>query len=206
MKIKMLNNDEIISIRYSYHKKIYNVSDCNNEHFGSDIIFKKNEGYISGYIDDNKLFDLDNGVLFDVILDVLNNEKSSYKAKIINVLEEENCIICEVEIYRKIDIERDPFVNRVDFPLIKTTKKDDGYSRQSGYYGLKIGSFVTIDSFLGEFLVKNSRGEIIGELSTKAVAFYDEHKMNKIYAKYVGKTVNDSLNVTGIIRMYEIIR
>lgn len=129
--IRVENND-VFFVREHIHKKIVNIMDFKGIRKGSNVKYVLEQNIVNVIIQEKLIADIKYGVLYNLILDVLSNEKYEYKCLVSDINIEENCLKIDFEIFKKIHLEIDPFINRVDFPLIKTTKRDNGESRQ--YY------------------------------------------------------------------------
>ena len=104
-----------------------------------------------------------------------------------------------------LDLENDPYIVKERFSLTKTTKKDYyGISRQIYYKGLKYGDILS----LGHDNVVSTKisGSELGELSTKAVEFYEENRVYPILITYIETTYTSSNNYVGNIMMNVILR
>jgi hypothetical protein len=78
----------------------------------------------------------------------------------------------KIAFYRSIDIDTSEFVTKIEAKLIKTTKHDDGESRQDHLLDVDEGDFVFIeedDDATEGFVITNKSGYTIGELSRRDV-------------------------------------
>ena len=203
--ISIINN-EIISIRETIEKKISNIFSFEKINKGNFVQFVYNDDSIDLIVSNTVISKIKYGVLFDLIKDVLSNERYKYKCTILDFSIEEDFIIVKVEIFRKIDLDNDPYVRVNDFTLIKTTKKDDGISRQDSYSNTKVMDFLKFYSCDGSIFVGNNKNQILGELGTKGIAFINEHKVSNLFCRLIEKKRNDSYNYVGVVRIYEIVR
>ena len=203
--ISVINN-EIISIRESFEKKINSIISFERINKGKIVDFVYNDDSIDLVIEKSIISRIKYGVIFDLIKDVLSSERYKYKCSITDFNIEDDFIKVKIEIFRKIDLDNDPYVRTTDFTLIKTTKKDDGISRQDSYSYTKVMDFLKFYSSDGSIYIGNNKNQILGELGSKGIAFIEEHKGANLFCRLLEKKRNDSYNYVGVVRIYEVVR
>lgn len=198
--------DDVFFIREQTHKKIVNIKNFEGIRKGSNVKFALEENTIDVIIQENVIAEIKYGVLYDLISDVISNENYEYKCIVSDINIEDNCLEIDFEIFKIIDLETDPFVNRVDFPLIKTTKKDNGVSRQDSYYRTYNMEKMKYFEKDGSIYIYNGKMQVLGEVGLKGMDFFAEHKKTIIFCRFVSKKRSESGNYFGIIRLYETMR
>ena len=197
--------EDIISIRDEFISIIYEVNHIKElkEGFKIDLILKEN--IIYGIFFDKEIFKLEKGLDYSILFDYLTNSLYKIEVMVTAIDLENNNIKIKSKVYRFLDLENDPYIVKERFSLTKTTKKDDhGISRQIYYKGLKYGDILS----LGYDNVVSTKisGSELGELSTKAVEFYEENRVYPILITYIETTYTSSNNYVGNIMMNVILR
>jgi hypothetical protein len=202
----IVEKNQILSIRERTSKKIISIKNMKTIKIGDSVNFAIEGDSVKASIGSECMDNLGFGVLHDIVRDLLLNERYQYRAKIETISYEERAAIIELEIYRIVDLENDPFVYKTDFQLIKTTKNDNGEPRQSAYYKTNIMDILFCYRDAESIYVRNQNGQTLGEIGSKGIDFLNENNGEDLFYKLLDKTRNESGNYIGIIRVYKIMR
>lgn len=203
--ISIIDNNIISTIK-TIEKKIFTIKSYDILKKGSSIEYKIEGNLICVITSGTIIAALKQGVLFDLLVDILKNERYRYKSTLKDFDREDDYITVSIEVFRYVDIEKDPYVLKNEFTLIKTTKKDNSISRQNSYYSTNEMEFLKFSSIGESVYVRNQKNQILGELGTKGVSFINGHSSSNLFCKLIKKNRNDSGNYIGIVRFYEVMR